>query len=88
MVELVPGHLTLAEVRQLTLESGNLDTVLGLVRIDRTVRVRFLWARSGEEFDDSSRMSEFRQLASIGLARVVIDDGGGGVRAVRPESVS
>lgn len=87
--ELSPSPDTpLSEVRQLMLEHPAMDDTLGLVRLGRQVRVRFVWASNGKEFPDETQWGVFHKLNCIGAATIVIDDLGGGLRMGSPELVT
>lgn len=85
---MISGSTTLGEVRRSLLGLREIDPILGMVRLGRMLRIRFLWTHTGEELPDSAVMAEFRQLAALGLARLVIDDQGGGIPVRTPEMVT
>lgn len=84
---MMDGNMTLAEARQAMLESEAMDPVLGMIKIYRSVRVRFVSLPDEVELPDDMLLSEFRDLCSRNEAKLVVDDKGGGlsVRAPEPE---
>lgn len=89
MMSDINDQMTLREARLHMLESPNMDPILGLVKINRRVRVRFIFRPDGTEFDDGTTVGEFKSYAVVGEAYIVIDDGEGGVsQPVDPEPVS
>lgn len=84
--ELCPDFITLAEARPYLLKRYGkaIEEAYGRVGRVITLRVRFVWVDTLEEFPDDCTLGAFCDFARAGVATLVIDDGTGGVPAAKP----
>lgn len=86
---MIPNDATLALARMLIADSEHMDPILGLIKIGRGARIMFC-SDIGVEYPENYPWGSFRDLCNLGLAKIVIDDRGGGLgaQAPQPELVS
>lgn len=78
---------TLGEVRKQLLRLASIDPLLGEVKLGRQFQIKFVWTADNTEFSDDYRYGDFQTLCILKIAKLVIDDLGGGLRMTSLEPV-
>lgn len=81
---MIPDDASVGYARMVT--SGQLvNTLGGHIKLGRFLKVRFVYDRNGlPDVPDTMRMGEFRRLVAKGDCVIIVDDEGGGVKALEP----